>query len=260
MDESSRDKGKRAAGNPAREPRTIDLTPSEIVEETAPVASHAADPKAGDGAKAQREKEQRESVPPRDPVDAPAGQQDAAPRRRLLRAWLPAWTSPPWTLPVVPAALGGLVGALVVLAGWWLITPRDTTVTRLRKLERTLDQALLDAVRRTNVERVDDRVSEVTAGLKAANDRLAAVSSKADETARRLATAPAPSQAGGAGAAAADLARAPTAPRRAGGDAERIRSRRGAGGTRERRQVGGAYRVPRWPRQRARKGRRGSGR
>jgi hypothetical protein len=107
---------------------------------------------------------------------------------------------------LVPAVLGGFVGAFVVLAGWWLITPRDTSVTRLRKLERTLDQTLLDAARRTDVERVDDRVSEVTAGLKAANDRLAAVSSKADDTARRLAAAPSPPQAGGGGIATADLA------------------------------------------------------
>ena len=185
MDETSRDKGKRAAGNPAREPRTIDLTPSEIIEETAPVASHAAESKAGDDAKAQREEAQPESAPPRDPVDAPASQGRTARRRRSLRAWLPAWTSPTWTSPVVPAVLGGFVGALVVLAGWWLVMPRDRSVTRLAKLERTLDQALLDAVRRSDVERVDDRVSEVTAGLKAANDRLAAVSSKADDTARR---------------------------------------------------------------------------
>jgi hypothetical protein len=196
MDETSRDKGKRAAGNPAREPRTIDLAPSEIVEETAPVASHAAGAKAGDDTKAAHE-----PTPPRGSVDEPASQDRARSRRRPLRAWLPAL--PP---SVASAALGGLVGALVVLAGWWLLTPRDKIVTRVTKLERALDRGLLETARRADVETLDNRLSEVAAALKAANDRLATVSSKADDTARRLATAPASSQPGGPAVAAADIA------------------------------------------------------
>jgi hypothetical protein len=210
MDEN-RDKGKRATGNPAREPRTIDLTPAAVVEETAPVASHAADPTARGKSEAQGSAQSAAatSAAPHDGPSGPGsdgqrsdGQDDVLPRG----AWPP---EVPRSMQVLAATavLGGLVGALLTLAGWWLLTPRDRLVTRLTKLERSLDQSLLDAVRRSEVERVDNRVGEVVAGLKSTNDRLAAVSTKADETARRLAMAPAPSQpSGGAGAAAADLA------------------------------------------------------